>query len=205
MAGVALAVGAAGCGGSGRPVPAAGTRAASSPVTAAQAAGAGHGLGGHGELAFIAHGSLFLTGAPAAGLRRVRLPGVPSAPAWSANHHWLAVQVRKSSPTLSNYFQLEPATLWLVNAAGTVTRRLTPTSWDVTGFAWSPRASLLAVSAGMPAPKDTSGAVAVVTTDGARKVLGTGSYISGVAWSPRGTQVAAGVAGFRARRLARPD
>jgi Tol biopolymer transport system component len=150
------------------------------------------GLGGHGELAFIAHGTLFLTGAPAGTLRRVSLPGVPDGPAWSADHHWLAVRVAKPAPAGSPY-RTEPAALWVVRAAGTGARRLTPPSWDVASFAWSPRSDRLAVAAAMPAPKDTSAVVAAVTTGGARRTLVTGTYVSGVAWSPDGRQIAAGV------------
>ena len=192
-AGMALAVGAvsSGCGGAG---PAgSGARRGTHPETiAARKAGVTPGLGGHGELAFIAHGALFLTGGPAGTLRRVSLPGVPDGPAWSAGHRWLAVRVAKPAPAGSPYLA-EPAALWVVRAAGTGARRLTPPSWDVASFAWSPRSDRLAVAAAMPAPKDTSGAVAVVTTGGARKTLVTGTYISGVAWSPDGRQIAAGV------------
>jgi hypothetical protein len=88
----------------------------------------------------------------------------------------------------------------VLRAAGTGARRLTPPSWDVATFAWSPRSGRLAVAAAMPAPEaampapeDASGAVAVVTGSGARKVLIRGTYVSGVAWSPNGRQIAAGV------------
>lgn len=199
-AGLALAVSAVSACDSGPAQPAAaGARQGSRPAAAtAQAVGATHGLGGHGELAFAAHGTLFLTGGPAGALHQVSLPGVPSAPAWSANHRWLAVRVTKVQGRENPYLQPGPAALWVVDAAGTGTRKLTPPSWDVSSFAWSPRSSRLAVAAGTPAPQDTSGVVAVVTTGGARKVLATGT-VSGVAWSPSGTQIAAGVAVKRSR------
>ena len=184
---LAMSVACAGCG-SASPAP--GAAAARLAAAANQAASAG--LGGHGELAFIAHGSLFLTGGPAGRLRRVSLPGVPAAHAWSASHRWLAVQVAKPPPAGSPGPQ-KPAALWVVGAAGTSATKVTPSSWDVTGFAWSPRSGRLAVAAATPARTGTTGVVAAVTATGARQVLATGSYVSGVAWSPDGRQIAAGL------------
>src|SRR5262249_18718406 len=52
----------------------------------------------HGELAFVARGRLFLLGGRARVPRLVALPGIPFAPAWSADSRWLAVEVRKAPP-----------------------------------------------------------------------------------------------------------
>lgn len=158
-------------------------------------------LGRHGELAFVAHGSLFLLGGPARTPRRVNLPGIPFAPAWSADRRWLAVEVSKPPPASSPY-QQEPAALWLVNAAGTHARRLTPRSWDVTSFAWSPRARRLAAAVFLAGAKPGRSYAVAAITAGKRKLLAVGSYVSGVAWAPPGTagagafQVAAGVSTF---------
>jgi Tol biopolymer transport system component len=199
--GLALAVSApAGCGsGPGKAAGPAARKSTRPATTTAQAGGASHGLGGHGELAFVAHGGLFLTGGPAGALRRVRLPGVPDSPVWSADHRWLAVRVAKPPPAGSPYLT-EPAGLWVLGPAGTGARRLTPLSWDVASFAWSPRSDRLAVAADMLASKDISYAAAVVTTGGARRVLDTGSYVSGVAWSPDGHLIASGVYAGTPRR-----
>jgi Tol biopolymer transport system component len=198
-AGLALAVSmVSGCGGGPGTTAVTGTRSHPRPVTATvQAAGASHGLAGHGELAFIAHGHLYLAGGPAGTLRPVSLPGVPSTPAWSTDHRWLAVQVAKPPPR-GNPFLWGPAALWVVRAAGTGARRLTPPSWDVSSFAWSPRTSLLAVGAGL-APQDRSAVVATVGLSGTRKILATSSDVSGVAWSPGGTRIAAGVSVYTGR------
>jgi TolB protein len=141
---------------------------------------------------------LFLAGGPAGVLRRVSLPGLPGSPAWSADHRWLAVEVRKPSPAGSSYFGPEPVALWVVGAAGTGARRLTPASWEVTSFAWSPRTSLLAVGASLPAAgHGRSSAAATVTPRGARKILAaTGGDVGGVAWSPDGGQIAVAVSTF---------
>jgi hypothetical protein len=177
-----------------RPSPPASARASATAVGGADIGG----LGRHGELAFVGHGRLFLLGGPAGAPRRVVLPGIPFAPAWSADHRWLAVEVSKS-PTPSLPHLQVPATLWLVNAVGTQVRPLTPASWDITSFAWSPRAPRLVVAVHLGGAKPArSYAVATVTPTGRRMILAVGSYVSGVAWSPRGQQIAAGLTTFPA-------
>lgn len=156
-------------------------------------------LGRHGELAFVAHGSLFLLGGPAGAARRVDLPGMPFSLAWSADRRWLAVEVSQPPPAGSPY-QQEPAALWLVNAAGTHTGRLTPASWDIISFAWSPQAPRLAAAVFLTGAKPgRSYAVATITPGGEHKVLAVGSYVSGVAWSPHRLRIAAGVSTFSRR------
>jgi TolB protein len=143
---------------------------------------------------------LFLLGGRAGATpRRVVLPGLPFAPAWSGDGRVLAVEVSGRPPAGSPAFEYrqEPAGLWLVTAAGTHVWRLTPSSWDVTSFAWSPRARRLAAAVVVAgANSAVSAAVAVITVAGKRKVLAAGSYVSGVAWSPGGRQVAAGISVF---------
>jgi hypothetical protein len=155
---------------------------------------------GHGELAFVTGGRLFLLGGKAHRLRRVRLPGIADAPAWSPDHRWLAVAVTKPWPAAKPWLQGR-ARLWLVSATGTRIRRLTPRSWNVASFAWSPRADqLVAVAYRSRAPYGSSYVAATITRSGAGRILAAGSYVSGAAWSPDGRQVAAGVAAFRRQR-----
>ena len=203
-AGLVLAV-SAGCGGcgSGRSgsAPSAGASPASPTVTVTTtpASGEGRAPAGHGELAFVARGGLFLAGGPAGVLRRVSVPGLPSAPAWSADHRWLAFLVTKPPPTANPYLQPAPSVLWVVTAAGAEARRLTPPSWDITSFAWSPRTGRLATAVSLPTTKlGGAGAVVAVTPQGSRKILATGD-VSGVAWSPSGGQIAAGVSVYTGR------
>jgi len=154
---------------------------------------------GHGELAFVARGGLFLAGGPAGVLRRVSVPGLPSAPAWSADHRWLAFLVTKPPPAANPYLLPAPSVLWVVTAAGAGARRLTPPSWDITSFAWSPRTDRLAVAVSLPTTKlGGAGAVVTVTPRGARTTLAAGD-VSGVAWSPSGGQIAAGLGEFSTR------
>jgi Tol biopolymer transport system component len=151
-----------------------------------------------GELAFVAYGKLYLLGAPAGPSRQVALPGIPDAPAWSADGRWLAVEV-SSPPPASQPEARTPAALWLVNAAGTSARRLTPASWQITGLAWAPARDELAVTAYLPqAPQTRSSLIATVAPAGQPRILATGDYLTGPAWAPDGTRIAAGIGTFSA-------
>jgi TolB protein len=151
---------------------------------------------GHGELAYVAHGKLFLLGGPAGGLKRIALPGVPDAPAWSADRRWLAVEVSKPAPASQPYLQ-EPTALWLVSSSGGTVRRLTPRSWQVTGYAWAPRGDRLAVAAYLPgAPQRRDSLAAIAGPGSAPRVLATGGYLSGPAWSPDGRYLAVGIGAY---------
>jgi Tol biopolymer transport system component len=151
-----------------------------------------------GELAFVAHGKLYVLGGPARGPRHVALPGIPAAPAWSADRRWLAVSVSNPPPAGQPYpYRQAPARLWLVSAAGTVVRPLTPASWQVDGFAWAPHADELAVAAYLPrAPQASSALAATVTPAGKPRILLAGGWLTGPAWSPDGTRIAAGIGTF---------
>ena len=192
----AAVVVAAGCGSA----PAPSHRPPSPAVTALPAAVGSNAQAGPGELAFVARGHLFLAGGPTGRLRRVSVPGLPTAPAWSADHRWLAVLVSKPPPAGRPYFlPVGPAGLWVLSAAGTGARRLTPRPWDVTSFAWSPRADRLAAAVSLPSARPGgAGMVVTVTPRGARAVLATGD-VNGVAWSPDGGQIAAGMSVFTGR------
>jgi Tol biopolymer transport system component len=194
---LALAV-TAGCSATSASGPArhtAGTAAPAAAATASTLPSAGAG-GGYGELAYIAYGKLYVLGGAPAGPRRVALPGIPFAPAWSADHRWLAVEVSKPPPASQPYLQ-EPATVWLVNAAGTSARQLTPASWQISSLAWAPNRDVLAVGAYLPqAPQTHASLAATVTPAGRRHVLATATNLTGPAWSPDGARIAVGVATF---------
>lgn len=199
-AGLALAV-TAGCGGTSTP---GGQRHATGAAAAPALAATAHDSprrpaaprDGSGELAFIASGKLYLLDMPAGRLRHVALPGIPYAPAWSAGHRWLAVEVSSPPPAGQPYLQM-PARLWLVNPAGTTARPLTPVSWQLSGYAWAPDRDELAVAAYLPhAPQTRSYLAATVAPAGQPRILATGSYLTGPAWSPDGRRIAVGLGTF---------
>jgi hypothetical protein len=152
-----------------------------SPAAPHMAPAAANPLAGHGELAFIAHNKLSLLGGPAGALRHPAVPGVPSSPAWSSDHRWVAVRV-STGPS-------KPSALWAVNAAGTSAKRLTPSTWDVSAFAWSPRTSRIAFTAGLP----HRSVLATIGLRGAPKILATVPDPRGLAWSPGGKRIAVAV------------
>jgi Tol biopolymer transport system component len=185
----------AGCGTAGTAGRTGHPAGAAPPAPAAPAASPRN---GHGELAYIAYGKLYLRGGPAGASRQVALPGMPYAPAWSADDRWLAVEVSSPPPASQPYLRM-PATAWLVSAAGTVARRLTPASWQVSGFAWAPERDELAAMAYLPqAPQARSWLVATVTPAGQPRVRATAEVLTGLAWSPDGNRVAVGTGTFTA-------
>jgi Tol biopolymer transport system component len=151
-------------------------------------------LAGQGELAYIAAGRLYLLGGSAGALHRVGLPGVPTAPSWSPDHRWLAVQVSAPAPA-SNPYQTGPAVLYVLRADGSGLRALTPTSWTTQQYAWAPGQDELAAVV-VPAATGTSIPTSRLETinpvTGAVRVLLSAPAITGVAWSPDGKTLAAG-------------
>lgn len=193
---------AAGCSSAARPgstMNQAGT-AGRAPVSSV-APGAGvHGnaaaLAGNGELAFVSAGRLYLLGGSAPHLVEVDLPGVASAPGWSPDHRWLAVEV-SPPPEASALYAAGPAALYVLRADGSGARRLTPGGWSTDGYAWSPARDLLAAAVSPQPPANQATTVRLETVDpatGAARTLLTSADITGIAWSAGGGMLAAGVA-----------
>ena len=152
-------------------------------------------LSGNGELAYVAGGRLYLLGGSAGSLRRVSLPGVPSAPGWSPDHRWLAVRVTPPAPA-SNPYQAEPTVLYVLRADGSGIRPLTPKSWTTQQYAWSPKQDRLAAVVTPPATGTSIPASRLETIEagsGADRVLMSAPAIVGAAWSPNGKTLAAGM------------
>src|ERR1700691_1701651 len=151
-------------------------------------------LAGNGELAYVAARRLYLLGGNAGTLQRVSLPGLASAPTWSPDHRWLAVQVTPPAPA-SNPFQAEPTVLYVLRANGSGIRPLTPKSWTAQQDAWAPARDELAA---VVTPPDSGTSIpasrleTIEPVSGAVRVLLSAPAITGVAWSPDGKTLAAG-------------
>ena len=151
-------------------------------------------LAGNGELAYVAGRRLYLLGGSAGALRKVSLPGVPSAPGWSPDHRWLAVQVTPPAPA-SNPYQAEPTVLYVLRADGSGVRPLTPKSWTTQQYSWSPARDELAAVVTPPATGSSIPASRLETINpvsGTDRVLMSAPAIVGEAWSPNGKTLAAG-------------
>jgi hypothetical protein len=194
--GVLLAAACSSAAGPGSAQPAAGR----TPATPAPPATGVHGndaaLSGHGELAFVSAGRLYLLGGSAPHLVQVRLPGLASAPSWSPDHRWLAVEVSPPPPAVTPYVP-EPAALYVLRADGSGARPLTPRGWSTDEYAWSPARDVLAaaVSPHPFASQPTTGLLEVADpATGATRTLLTSPDITGIAWSGGGAMLAAGAA-----------
>ncbi len=146
-------------------------------------------LRGHGGLAAVSAGTLYLIGGAVSGVRPVTIQGQVSEPAWSHDGRWLAVAAQPAPPRSAPYTD-EPMVVWLVSRDGAVVRRITPSPNRIrdAGLAWSPTADRLAISY----VRDRDGHVDVVDTEGSRTSLLTAPEVTGVAWSPDGERIAVG-------------
>ncbi len=104
-------------------------------------------------------------------------PRRPPRPTWSHDGQWVSY--------LRNHGQAQTE-LWVVRSDGSGNRRLW--SGHLGGFAWSPTADELAVSA---SPAVGVGGLEVVTTDGSRQRVVTDAVeVNSFAWAPDGLSVA---------------
>jgi WD40-like Beta Propeller Repeat len=114
------------------PVPAS---AASLPAVGTRA------FGGHGELAFVSAGRLYILDGTAPGkpavLHTLSVGKVPGALAWSPDGRWLAFLV--GSPGVDGSVTF--GSLWLARADGSGAQPVLPNAWS---FSWSPKADVLA-------------------------------------------------------------
>ena len=152
---------------------------------------------GHGELAFISRGTLWVL--DGGSFRRITLPGLlrPSVPDLSPDGRWLAF--------LATYPNGATSQLWLARADGTGAHELRRGVDDLVG--WSPATDTLAVTSDPqnrhPFFGDPS-TLAVIRPDGtARRLLVLpisyrGSIESAV-WSPGGDQIGVSLVNFSGR------
>jgi len=109
---------------------------------------------GHGRLAFVSSGRLYVLDGTAATeparLDAVAAPAGAIAPAWSRDGRWLAFIVAPPSPY--PVVSTPSGTLWLADADGNGAR---PVLANAGPFAWSPAAGVLAATVTNPATGST--------------------------------------------------
>ncbi len=174
-------------------------------------------LRGHGELALVVAGRLYLAGGSASRVLAVAGPGAASYPQWSHDGQWLAYT--RTLSTGAGYTQL-----WVVRANGTDNHRVpvgTSASLFVgataQGPVWSPTADLLATAAttlqGRPAGLWVASPDAhplTVRSAAGRRVTSTAPVElaangTGPIWSPDGRTLAYTVTLPSANPVARSD
>jgi dipeptidyl aminopeptidase/acylaminoacyl peptidase len=149
---------------------------------------------GHGTLAFVSEGSLWVLSGATGSLRPVPpVAGlVPQDPSFSSDGQWLAFLETSIDPVDN----LSTSSLWLARADGSDPREVTGLS-GVQVVGWSPQADLFAVLAGPPSTRVPCGYPTTLDlispTAGTRQQV-TSPGIVGAVWSPDGSQLAVSTA-----------
>ena len=153
---------------------------------------------GHGQLAFVSRGNLWVLDGTAKSLHQVALPKglVPTAPSFSHDGRWLAfvTGLGVPDPDSSGGMFYSKYSLWMAAANGTHARRVTSLmDGDADAFGWSPRADLYAIAAGptsTPFPYGQPTTLRLVSPNGSQRVLVRAPAVVGAAWSPDGASLA---------------
>jgi dipeptidyl aminopeptidase/acylaminoacyl peptidase len=157
---------------------------------------------GHGTLAFVSLGKLWVLDGNSGSLRVLPSTGsVPTQPLFSADGKWLAyLQQRTNAGTGDSY-----ARLWIARADGR-SAHLVP-GLKVSGlFGWNPRSDMLAISTGperrhQPCPCYSPTQLRVVSPSGSSHIVARAGWVDGAAWSPDGRQLAVAAIGLNKARL----
>src|SRR5215470_795689 len=157
-----------------RPAPSASRPAAPTPtpVTAREPAVNPRAFAGHGELAFISRGALWLLDGDAVAPQLVAAPRIsPASPAFSPDGRWLAFTA-SSHPAGAS-------AVWLAAGDGSGAHQVVARA-ELIG--WSPVSDVLAVQAG--------NAIQLVQPDGSARALTRSAGFWGAVWSPDGRYLA---------------
>ena len=156
---------------------------------------------GHGSLAFVSRGKLWVLDGKRGSLRAAPSQFSPSQPVFSPDGKWLAYLQQHTSPDGGEAY----SRLWLARADGS-DAHVVPGLKVYGLFGWSPRADLLAVSTGpehvdQPCPCYSPTELRVVSPDGSSRVLARSGWVDGASWSPDGRKLAVAAVGFNEAQL----
>lgn len=161
-----------------------------------------HAFSGHGTLAFISRGKLWVLDGHSESLRA--LPGSgfpPTQPIFSPDGKWLAyLQQHHNAVTDDQYSRL-----WIARSDGT-DAHVVPGLEVHALFGWNPHADLLAVSTGperryQPCPCYSPTALRIVSPDLSSRIVARTGSVDGASWSPDGRQLAVAAIGLNKARL----
>ena len=150
---------------------------------------------GHGQLAFVSRGTLWVLDGSTAALREVPTPGlVPVDPSFSPDGHWLAFVVSKEitrnygGDVLSTVLS---SALWIARANGIDAHAVGGITLN-TAYGWSPHSDLFAVSVGKATtvPFGSATGVDLVGPTGSIRQLVGGAHVTSAVWSPDGSTLA---------------
>jgi hypothetical protein len=133
---------------------------------------------GHGELAFVSRGTLWVLDGATRTLRRVAPPDMrPSSPVFSVDGRWLAFAAITPNPKVPAALA---STVWLAHGDGSGAHPLGARLGMIGG--WSPAADVLAVTAG--------NTIRVMSRSGQARTLARAPGLESAAWSPTGRALA---------------
>jgi WD40-like Beta Propeller Repeat len=144
---------------------------------------------GHGELAFVSRGALWVLDGATRTLRITAAPDMrPSNPVFSADGRWLAFVAIRPNPSVPAAMA---STVWLAHGDGSGVHQIGPRLGLI---GWSPAADVLAVTAG--------NSIRLISPSGAARTLVRAAGIGSAAWAPGGSALAVATGSAAASTLA---
>jgi dipeptidyl aminopeptidase/acylaminoacyl peptidase len=155
---------------------------------------------GHGELAFVSRGTLWVLDGATRALRRVATPGVtPTGSVFSPDGRWLAFLGARTTSAGS-----ASLALWLAAGDGSGAHQVRGLT-VAASLGWSPTRDVLAVTGGpwlKHIPYGAPTTVRLISPSGRAQTLVRAAGIESAAWSSGGTSLAVATGGATASTLA---